>query len=174
MSSWWTYFKTVKSNQHFISHYITTLKSIDQWYDPHYITSNLCVYVCLFHYHIVKWQKIDVGANTRHLSSGQVQQTVTRTSRRRPKKRRSDIFATRSGIILYHNAFWMYVMPKSLTWLVLLYFVVCSFVTNKQQNTQPQLFLEMLDGLQKKYAKKKYPSYVLCLLFRDFWGSTNN
>jgi len=57
---------------------------------------------------------------------------------------------------------------------VLLYFVVCSFVTNKQQNTQPQLFLEMLDGLQKKYAKKKYPSYVLCLLFRDFWGSTNN
>jgi len=57
---------------------------------------------------------------------------------------------------------------------VLLYFVVCSFVTNKQQNTQPQLFLEMLDGLQKKYAKKKYPSYVLCLLFRDFLGSTNN
>jgi len=57
---------------------------------------------------------------------------------------------------------------------VLLYSVVCSFITNKQQNKQPTLFLKMLNGFLKKYVKKKYPSCVLCLLFRDFLGSTNN
>jgi len=43
---------------------------------------------------------------------------------------------------------------------VISYSVVCSFNTNKQQNKQPQLFLKMLDGFQKK---KKYPSCACCL-----------
>jgi len=53
-------------------------------------------------------------------------------------------------------------MPKSLTWLMTSYSVVCSFITNKQQNKQPQLFLKMLDGFQTKKCKEEI--FKLCTL----------
>ena len=57
MSSWWTYCNTIKSNQYFISHHITTLNSINDMSNRVLIVSHQicwCVFVSLSHCQVAK------------------------------------------------------------------------------------------------------------------------
>jgi len=51
------------------------------------------------------------------------------------------------------------------------YSVVCSFITNKQQNIQPQSFLKMLFGfLKKKICKEDISMLCTLLAVQGFLG----